>query len=76
MYPIREIYDVMFKFPHVLVIKGGFEIIHMNVSTKNFDYMQLPGSITAIKAHNTDELNFTAMIDLSGCYAVIDFNMR
>lgn len=42
-YDIVEITDVMFSFPNLVVIKGGYEVIHVNVVNDHYNYFQLPG---------------------------------
>jgi hypothetical protein len=42
-YEIIEMSDVMFRFPNLVVIKGGYEVIHVNVVNDHYSYFQLPG---------------------------------
>ena len=54
----REIWDVMFRFPYVLVIKGGYEVIHINMVKKHYTYFQLPGCLVAIGSHSPNEFRY------------------
>lgn len=64
-----------FKFPEVVIIKGGTELIHINLSTEKITYMVLPASLAVLGRQNSDSLSFNALMDLTEMYGKVEFQM-
>ena len=66
----------MFKFPQVMVIKGGYELIHINMSTAQYTYFQLPAYAGMIGCHNSDEFSFDLILDLGDFYGKMSISAQ
>jgi hypothetical protein len=72
---IVEISDVMFRFPNLVVIKGGYEVIHVNVVNDHYTFFRLPGSLMTIGRHAPNHLEFTGLIDFKDCFLKLHLNI-
>jgi hypothetical protein len=68
--------SIMFKFPSILVIKGGIEVVHVNMVTSKYTYFQLPGCLIAVTDNKPDDFSFSGLIDYKDILIKMTFDLR
>lgn len=60
---ITEQTFIDFKFPRVVIVKGGWEVIFINITTNHFSYLKLPNCAVAVSRNKGANFGFTALVD-------------
>lgn len=66
----------MYDFPNIFIIKGGYELMNINMTSMKVAYMQLPGSVAIIGKNNLTDLGFTALLDFKDMFGKMDFKVK
>ena len=72
---LEENTETRSSFPYFCLIKGGCELIKLNLITYESLYLKFPSPIATLKEVEPSSMDFTGLLDLGGVFTYFNINL-